>query len=185
VSPRFSLLCGIEIHAIPGLACKPICALLRPGWDVQYARYRDPRLLIRGVFGGDTIWHVPNKIIGSSIALSRASRVCNVTVSHRRGRGRWEAKLLHTLKFWVRFPNELPSLPSSWPPRNTSPARSPVTPTMPMTPTMTLPQPMNRMIELSIFRLLGKGPGYLFFVLLSLCFLQLHTWRSCSDSDAG
>jgi hypothetical protein len=60
-----------------------------------------------------------------------------------------------------------------------------VTPTMPMTPTMTLTQPMNRMIELSIFRLLGKRPGYLFFFLLSLCFLQLHTWRSCSDSDAG
>ena len=57
----------------------------------------------------------------------------------------------------------LQSPPSSWPPRNTSPARSLVTLTMPMTPTMPLQQPMNRMIELSIFRLCGKRTGYLFF----------------------
>ncbi len=80
----------------------------------------------------------------------------------------------------------LQSLPSSWPPRNTSPARSPVTPTM--TPTMTLPQPMNQIIELSIFRLLGKRTGYLSLFLFmfppALCFLQLHMWRACSDSAA-
>ena len=40
--------------------------------------------------------------------------------------------------------------PSSWPPRNTSPYRSPVTPTMTMTPTMTLLPPMNYVEGLSL-----------------------------------
>ena len=72
----------------------------------------------------------------------------------------------------------LQSLPSSWPPRNTSLDRSPVTPTMTMTPTMTLPPPMNRMTDLEYFCFFcGKRTGYLF--LFSLCFLRLPTWRAC------
>jgi hypothetical protein len=58
----------------------------------------------------------------------------------------------------------LQSPPSSWPSRNTSPDRSPVTPTKTMTPTMTLPPPMNRMIEPEyLFVFVGSVQGIFFF----------------------
>jgi hypothetical protein len=63
----------------------------------------------------------------------------------------------------------LPSPPSLWSPRNTSPARSPLTLTMTMTPTMTLPPPMNRMIEPEYpFMFVGSVQGYLDLVSLLL-----------------
>ena len=60
----------------------------------------------------------------------------------------------------------LQSPPSSWPPRNTFPARSPVTPTMTMTQTTMLLSPTMMMIEPEdCFWLCGKRTGYLFFSL--------------------
>jgi hypothetical protein len=62
----------------------------------------------------------------------------------------------------------LQSQPSSWPPRNTSPARSPVTLTMTMTQTMPMLPPMNRMIEPeSLFVFEGSVQG-IFLLLLSV-----------------
>ena len=61
--------------------------------------------------------------------------------------------------------NPLQSPPSSWPPRNTSPARSLVTPTMTMTPTMTSPPPMNRMTELEYFSSLWEAYRVSVFIL--------------------
>jgi hypothetical protein len=90
--------------------------------------------------------------------------LCNTLEKH----GEQSGKVLHRVGLAGDEWNEPASvMPSSWPPRNTSPARSPVTQTMTMTPTMTLPMPMNRMIEPEdLFDFVGSVQGLFFFLFM-------------------